>query len=92
MTITDIVNDDRLAVSILEAARLIGRGGRRLKRKKGKGYRYQYEGASSIHEMIADRKLDAVKDGGRTLILMASIRRHIESLPRVAPKSKESAT
>jgi hypothetical protein len=37
---------------------------------------------SSIYEMLARNELDAVKDGKRTLITLASIRRRQEALPK----------
>jgi hypothetical protein len=37
---------------------------------------------SEIYEAIADGKLDAVKDGHKTLITVASIERYIAALPR----------
>jgi hypothetical protein len=41
---------------------------------------------SSIYEAIAHGELDAVKDGDRTLITMASIERRQAALPRAAIK------
>jgi hypothetical protein len=37
---------------------------------------------SSIYEMLAKGELDAVKDGKRTLVTLASIRRRQEALPK----------
>jgi excisionase family DNA binding protein len=40
------------------------------------------ESRSSIYRAIAAGRLHAVKSGSRTLILTASIREHLENLPR----------
>ena len=40
-------------------------------------------GRSKIYEAITKGELEAVKDGNRTLILYASIKRRLESLPRI---------
>ena len=64
------------AVSIAEAARLQGLG-----RKPGGG-------RSSITEQIAAGEVEAIKDGWRTLITVASIKRRMAALPRVQPKRK----
>ncbi|RWQ21573.1 helix-turn-helix domain-containing protein [Mesorhizobium sp.] len=40
-------------------------------------------GRTTIYELIRDGKLDARKQGTRTLVLADSLRRHIESLPKV---------
>ena len=37
---------------------------------------------SEIYEAIGEGKLDALKDGRKTLITVESIRRYIEALPR----------
>jgi hypothetical protein len=44
-------------------------------------------GVSSIWEMLARDELDAVRDGGRTKITMASIRRRLANLPRATFKA-----
>jgi excisionase family DNA binding protein len=41
---------------------------------------------SMIYEAIGDGELDAIKDGGRTLITMASIERRQAALPRAKIK------
>lgn len=47
-------------------------------------------GKTTLYELIATKKVDAVKLGARTLILADSVERHIESLPRLgAPAQKE---
>ena len=40
------------------------------------------ESRSTIYRLIHAGKLDAVKRGASTLVLIASIRRYLESLPR----------
>jgi excisionase family DNA binding protein len=40
------------------------------------------ESRSTIYRHIGAGRLDAVKSGGSTLILTASIRRYLDSLPR----------
>lgn len=47
-------------------------------------------GRTSIYEAINGGDLDAVKSGGRTLVLMASIRRYLASLPRLKPAQPEA--
>jgi hypothetical protein len=61
------------AVSVAEAARLQGHG-----RKPGGG-------RNAIYEQIARGELEAIKDGVRTLITVASIERRIAGLPRIKP-------
>ena len=39
-------------------------------------------GESTIWDLLAKGELDAVKDGARTKILMASIERHVASRPK----------
>jgi excisionase family DNA binding protein len=39
-------------------------------------------GESTIWEKLAKGELDAVKDGGRTKVTMASIERHVASWPK----------
>jgi excisionase family DNA binding protein len=41
-------------------------------------------GRTRIYELIREGKLEAKKEGRRTLILADSLRRHVESLPRLA--------
>jgi hypothetical protein len=38
---------------------------------------------SELYRRLANRQIDAVKSGVRTLIVMESLRRHIASLPSV---------
>jgi hypothetical protein len=70
------------AVPIPEAARILGRG-----RKPGGG-------RSSINADLARGKLEAVKDGRKTLVTMESIRRLHASRPRAVfsplPQRKHS--
>lgn len=40
-------------------------------------------GATKLYELIGKGKIQAVKEGRRTLILAESLRRHIEGLPSV---------
>lgn len=40
-------------------------------------------GRTKIYELIKSGKVEARKEGTRTLILADSLRRHIEALPRV---------
>lgn len=40
-------------------------------------------GKTTLYELIATKKVDAVKLGARTLILAASVERYIASLPRL---------
>lgn len=40
-------------------------------------------GATKLYELIGKGKIQAVKEGRRTLILADSLRRHVEGLPRV---------
>jgi excisionase family DNA binding protein len=52
-------------------------------------------GRSTVWEMLASGELDAVKDGGRTKVTMASIKRRLANLPRAkfkpaAPRKRRS--
>ena len=43
-------------------------------------------GKTTLYELIAAKKVEAVKLGARTLILADSVERHIASLPRAIAK------
>ena len=44
-------------------------------------------GKTKIYEMIGSGQLEAMKAGRRTLVSAASVRRYLDSLPRLAPKA-----
>jgi excisionase family DNA binding protein len=44
-------------------------------------------GNTKFYELIADGELDARKMGSRTMITAESLKRYVESLPRIEPRS-----
>jgi hypothetical protein len=74
-----------LAVSVDDAARLLGCGASKQRKKKPKTK--WRPGRSSVYEMIKRGELEAYKDGARTKVTMESIERRLASLPRIQPRS-----
>jgi excisionase family DNA binding protein len=46
---------------------------------------------SRIYELIAAGRIEARKEGRRTLIMAASLQRYLETLPTVQPRKVENA-
>ena len=46
---------------------------------------------SRLYELIAAGKIEARKEGRRTLIMAASLQRYLDSLPTVQPRKLENA-